>query len=306
MAAFNYGDFTDPSDTRPVQSIVNWGGAILSVLLIAGLATWGWKLWQRDVTGIPVVQALEGPMRVAPEEPGGLASEYQGLAVNRIAEERGEEVVDRLVLAPAPAELNQSEDLTVAELRPTTPPAIEVEPATELATETRTSLDVEAAEVTDATPALAAPSATDLAVAAALSGLSLEDGAEVLTPASLTVPQSIPRAAGRPSDLRVASLTPVMNDVTGDIDAATIAPGTRLVQLGAYGSADVARAEWANAMANFGDYMAGKDRIIQEAETGGRTFWRLRAMGFDGLSDARRFCAVLVADGANCIPVVQE
>ena len=78
------------------------------------------------------------------------------------------------------------------------------------------------------------------------------------------------------------------------------------MQLGAYGSVDVAQAEWANAIANFGDYMVGKDRVIQEAETGGRTFWRLRAMGFDGLADARRFCAVLVADGANCIPVVQE
>ena len=94
--------------------------------------------------------------------------------------------------------------------------------------------------------------------------------------------------------------------VTGDIDASTIAPGTRLVQLGAYGSPEVARTEWANAIAKFGDYMVGKDRVIQEAETGGRTFWRLRAMGFEDLQDARRFCAVLVSDGANCIPVVQE
>jgi hypothetical protein len=79
-----------------------------------------------------------------------------------------------------------------------------------------------------------------------------------------------------------------------------------LVQLGAYGSEDVAKAEWANAIANFGDYMVGKERVVQQAETGGRTFWRLRALGFADLSDARRFCAVLVSDGANCIPVVQE
>ena len=109
MAAFNYDDFTDPSESGVIQSIVNWGGAILSVLLIVGLATWGWQLWQRDVTGIPVVRALEGPMRVAPEEPGGLASEYQGLAVNRIAEERGEEVVDQVVLAPRPVDLSDED-----------------------------------------------------------------------------------------------------------------------------------------------------------------------------------------------------
>ena len=305
MAAFNYDDFTDPSESGVIQSIVNWGGAILSVLLIVGLATWGWQLWQRDVTGIPVVRALEGPMRVAPDDPGGLASEYQGLAVNRIAEERGEEVVDQVVLAPAPAALNESEDLTVAELQPSTLSTVEVDPAPAFGAEA-TALTEDAAPAIEATPAVAEPSATDLAVAAALSGLDLSEEQAVLAPASLTVPQSIPRALGRPAGLRVASLTPVMNDVTGDIDPASIPPGTRLVQLGAYGSEEVARAEWANALANFGDYMVGKDRVIQEAETGGRAFWRLRAMGFDGLADARRFCAVLVSDGANCIPVVQE
>ncbi|CAN0602350.1 unnamed protein product [Ectocarpus sp. 12 AP-2014] len=59
-------------------------------------------------------------------------------------------------------------------------------------------------------------------------------------------------------------------------------------------------------MAQFGDYMVGKEPVVQEAKTGGRAFYRLRAAGFTDLADARRFCAVLVADGANCIPVVQE
>ena len=49
--------------------------------------------------------------------------------------------------------------------------------------------------------------------------------------------------------------------------------------------------------------MEGKRRVIQEASRGGRTFYRLRAMGFEDLSDARRFCAVLLADNADCIPV---
>ena len=304
MAAFSYDDFDDPSEPGVFQAMINWGGAILSVLLIVGLAVWGWKLWQRDVSGIPVVRALEGPMRVAPADPGGIASEYQGLAVNRIAEERQEEQVEKVVLAPAPAKLTE-EDIPMAELQPVSPPKIEADAAPAV---------LEQAEITPE-PAVArveeTPSATDLAVAAALADLGLDDepaaeaGQKPIL-AALGVPNATPRPLVRPEGRRVASLTPVMNDVTGEIDPATIPPGTRLVQLGAYGSPEVARAEWANAMANFGDYMVGKDRVVQEAQTGGRTFWRLRAMGFDGLSDARRFCAVLVADGANCIPVVQE
>jgi hypothetical protein len=43
---------------------------------------------------------------------------------------------------------------------------------------------------------------------------------------------------------------------------------------------------------------------VQKASSGGRVFYRLRAMGFDDLGDARRFCSALVAENADCIPVV--
>ncbi len=300
MAAINFNDMGD-RDGGSFAAAMNWAGAFLSVLLIAGLATWGWKLWQRDVTGIPVVRALEGPMRITPADPGGLANGYQGLAVNRIAEERVDPLADRVVLAPAPATLNEDEDLAMVDLAPMEAPevlpVVEVEPARILG-------DGVSGETVEA---VVVPSATDLAVAAALAdaGAVFEAIPVSLVMAGPGVPAATPRPLERPEGRRVASLN-VMNDVTGAIDPATIAPGTRLVQLGAYGSADVARAEWANAIANFGDYMAGKERVVQEAETGGRTFWRLRALGFADLSEARRFCAVLVSDGANCIPVVQE
>jgi hypothetical protein len=48
----------------------------------------------------------------------------------------------------------------------------------------------------------------------------------------------------------------------------------------------------------------GKTRIIQKATSGGRVFYRLRAMGFEDIADARRFCSALVAQNADCIPVV--
>jgi hypothetical protein len=90
---------------------------------------------------------------------------------------------------------------------------------------------------------------------------------------------------------------------TIDVDPATLPAGTRMAQLGAYESAEVARAEWDRIHAKFSDYLEGKQRVIQRAQSGGRTFYRLRAVGFDGLSDARRFCSALVAREADCIPV---
>ena len=305
MAAINFDDYGDRADSGSLALAMNWAGAAISILLIAGLAMWGWKLWQRDVSGIPVVRALEGPMRVAPADPGGVASEYQGLSVNRIAEERVDEVVEQVVLAPAPALLDEEEDLAMAELAPieddVTPVTLEDAPAFDADAETIAA--VEAEEQTGPVP-----SATDLAVAAALQGV-----AELTpTPASLTIqapahiPVTTPRPQGRPAGLKTSAVAPVRNETTGEVDPASIPAGTRLVQLGAYGSPEMARAEFQIAQSRFGDYMAGMDPVVQEAETAGRKFWRLRMTGFESLSEASRFCAVLVSDGANCIPVVQE
>ena len=333
MAAINFDDYGDHPEGGSLTALLNWAGAFLSILLIAGLAAWGWKLWVRDVTGVPVVRALEGPMRVAPADPGGLASNYQGLTVNRIAEERVEVAPsEQVVLAPQPTTLDEDEDLAMAALPAAEP---EAEADAEVATSAATAVAGEAlapvatGNLVAATPIEApeeslAPvlpdtassatvlpeekelSATDLAVRAALGEIGLSpEPALARVEAAANVPVATPRPVIRPTKLQRVS-APVVDPASGEVNVQSIPVGTRLVQLGAFGTVDDARAEWANAKVQFGDYMVGKERVVQEARTGGRSFYRLRAMGFDNLADARRFCAVLVADGANCIPVVHE
>ncbi len=90
------------------------------------------------------------------------------------------------------------------------------------------------------------------------------------------------------------------------IDPATLAEGTRLVQFGAFDSVELAEAEWRRLAGRFGALMEGKAMVIQAAESGGRTFYRLRAHGFEDEADARRFCSALVAEQANCIPVAHR
>ncbi|MDJ1008604.1 MAG: SPOR domain-containing protein [Paracoccaceae bacterium] len=299
MADFTFdegrGSYWGPEDVAEntrVTEWLNWAGALLSLVLIVGLAGWGWQLMKRDVSGVPVVRALEGPMRVAPEDPGGRLAEHQGLAVNRIAAEgTAEPPVETIVLAPAPLSLTD-EDKPAADLTP-----VPVAPAP-------------AAVVTpepDAPTLTAEPAnATDMAVAEALASIEageLDIAAEemVATPPTGGLPRSpLPRA--RP----VVELTNVSALSSRPDAGAAIAPGTRLVQLGAFENAELAEAAWVDTEDRFGDYMVGKSKVIQEAETGGRTFFRLRAAGFADLADARRFCSVLVAGDLNCIPVVQR
>ena len=87
-----------------------------------------------------------------------------------------------------------------------------------------------------------------------------------------------------------------------EIDPVSLVPGTRLVQLGAFDSVPLARGEWDKLAGRFGGLLDGKGRVIQQATSGGRTFYRLRAAGFKDEADARRFCAALLADNAACVP----
>ena len=89
-----------------------------------------------------------------------------------------------------------------------------------------------------------------------------------------------------------------------EVDADTISKGTRLAQLGVFDSADIAREEWQRMTSRFEDYLEGKQRVVQRTESGGRTFFRLRAMGFADLGETRRFCSALAAENAECIPVL--
>ena len=316
MTTYFEEDFESFDDEAPLRwgALMNWAGAIVSLALMAGLGVWGYQLLIRDVSGVPVVRALEGPMRVAPEDPGGTQAEYQDLTVTRVASAGAEEEpVDQVVLAPRPVEL-ADEDKPMAAMTPETKtlPLARPEPPAEATAQELAAGEADLAPLVETAPSPAAApveedtplSAIELAIAEALEGTAAPGTSEArVTPAmSGGVVRSI-RPQPRPSRTAAAVVTePVGNEVPVE----TIPPGTRLVQLGAFPSADRAREVWDELEGTFGAYFNGKRRVVQEASAGGSTFYRLRAMGFDDLSDARRFCAVLVAENANCIPVIRR
>ncbi|KCV83754.1 hypothetical protein ATO10_03300 [Actibacterium atlanticum] len=319
MADIDYDEYHTEPQAQPrsgaVQSMVTWAGALTSVGLVVGLAVWGVQLTMRDVSGVPVVQALEGPMRVAPVDPGGQQADHQGLAVNQVAAEgEAAEPADRLLLAPSPVDL-ATEDATPAALRPV--------PRVETAAAPATTPD------TAPEPAPQSPIVAPEAVAAALAlAQEISEGATPLSPpvepvqtaavapapAPAPAPVAVPKVSGlqsspRPKPRPAVDLTasrPAPASVSTEVSATSVAPGTNLVQLGAFDSPEVARNEWQRLSVKFGSLLEGKQRLVQSAVSGGRTFYRLRAVGFTDLSDARRFCAALTAEKADCIPVVSR
>lgn len=310
------------SARRNYQSMINLAGAASSVALVLGLAIWGYKLAVRDVSGIPVVLALQGPMRVAPVTPGGSVADNQGLAVNTVAAEGNAAApADRLVLAPPAVELSLDDAPGLSSLTPAVPAdqvdALLVQPAPSEAI---------------APDAMAVDTAVDENAIEQALAAALGDGGDVPITETLPADETLaatdgtglvvrsPRPLARPTQVSTAtdaSQTDTAETTIGDVQDVVsvsspemqpedVAVGTRLVQLGAFDTADGARAEWTKLQGSFGDLMAGKAIIVQPASSGGQTFFRLRAFGFSDEDDSRRFCSALLSEDTSCIPVTHR
>lgn len=297
-----------------LTQITHIAGAVCSVALILGLGFWGYRLAVRDVNGVPVVKAMAGPMRIAPENPGGEVADHQGLAVNTVAAlGTAAPPPERLVLAPRPVELAPEDSAGLAPLD------VAAAPATTGAVAPLATAPLSAAPLpapADSTAAAAPetlgpdPDAVAQALAEALAepvaDPVVDDVAEASGPTQR--PRARPSSMSETADLGVTltDAAPVSATGAAEVDPASIPVGTRLVQLGAFDTPEQARAEWVKLSNQFSDAMAGKALVVQAAESGGRSFYRLRAHGFADETSARSFCTTLLEQNASCIPVEQR
>lgn len=283
---------------------VSMAGALTSVALVLGMGYWGYRLAVRDMTGIPVVRALEGPMRIVPEVPGGQIADHQGLSVNVVAAEGGVSVpVDQLVLAPAPIGLSD-DDLTGTTLTLAAPGLtragrlaagadVAMPEEEEAGFDPLQAAGADMAALADALSVDAVPLSADI-------DITLDTGPQ----SAYSLPQGAIAQSLRPRPRPEGQVTmAAVRPETAEISGNGLVSGTRLVQLGAFDSEEIARKEWDRLSGKFADLLGGKTRIVQAAKSGGRTFYRLRAMGFADEADSRRFCSALVAERAACIPV---
>lgn len=325
------------AQTRSLSSLTHYAGAAVSFGLVVGIGIWGYGVLSRDAGGVPVVSAAaDGPMRVAPETPGGVTAAHQGLSVNEVMAQGGaEKPADRLVLAPAPVSLLEEDQPLAGALAPSVVVAapsvallpeegsIEEEPVSAQISSVRALVE----KLAEGEAPLLMPDATEAAVSPVVpseEAAPQEDVTEQdLELAALTTPATEAAAQAQPVVMR--SLRPQLRPkranasrarapvVAAAIEAALVdvaserlPVGTRLVQLGAYDSAEVAQREWTRLSKRFEAYFEGKSPVVQRAESGGRVFFRLRAQGFADLADSRRFCAALLAERADCISVASK
>lgn len=225
----------------------------------------GWHMLSHHHDGVPVVQADPGPMRVKPANPGGL----QVAGANNDIFSGGSDTADAKLAPP-----------------PQTP-------------------DPQALQAMEAPPKLAAPPPAAPQPAAAQAAAQ-----PAAVPAAAAPP--VPRQALREPPAAPAAQPPVAQTAapvpphTADKPAATAASRPTAggkdvqVQLAALSSEEAAHQEWDRLMRRWPDLLRGHQPSFSQIDRDGHVFWRVRASGFDGVSDASVFCERVRAKGGGC------
>lgn len=284
-------------------------GAAAAVAILAYLGSWAYELVTRDISGVPVVRAAEGPLRVVPQDRDAPNPDYQGLTVNDVVSGRGnlDDAPAAVALAPDPLPVDEEDLLSLAQSQaaqeqiaqqpaapaPVAPPKPEpiVVPETTLPAMTDEEvalLEESLAQIRETEDEAPAPQPVDTA--------------PMSTPAPQLRPQQ-PIAVQAPDVAQPPAATAVTEAFSPreEVPASEVPDDEFVAQLVVLGSVAAAREEWQNITSWHRDLFQDKQRVVMEIERNGGVMYRLRAAGFVDRNDARDFCTNLKARGQDCI-----
>ncbi|MEC9347809.1 MAG: SPOR domain-containing protein [Pseudomonadota bacterium] len=252
------------------------GGAVLVALFAFVVAVWFAFQDERSVPemassdAVPIVRAPDGPDRVKPDDPGGVAVPDQDKTVYETFESRAGQPAERIerLLPPPEAPLPEPK----AEPEPDPEQVAEPEP------------DAEAPKVIDVPtrPETVAPSPV---------------AAPKAEPAPVAKPEPAP--APKPEPTPVARPAPEPEPKPA---AKTAAKGEWQVQLAAFRDSPSAEEAWENARKKAGDLLKGMQHEVVRADLGDKgIYFRLRAGDFPSRDAANAFCIQVQAKGLGCL-----
>jgi hypothetical protein len=236
----------DGSTGRLMLIAAGLGGTLLVVL---GLSLVG----GHHRGAIPVIEAEAGPVRVKPDNPGGMS--IAGSEDEILSSSAGDDSGKLAPAAEAPALQALREQEQAETARAAAPRSAAVTPPTAPGT-------APAAAVALAAPA---PAVTRAAASPVPAALDRKPAAHPVLLAAAHAAESRPaesRPAGHATD----------------------------VQLGAVDSEAAAQQEWARLTRKAPELLGTRRPAFSPAARGGQTFWRLRTGGFASVAEATTFC----------------
>ena len=261
-----------------LKLIVNWAGALLSIIILITLIIWGFSLNVSDSAEIPVVKAKIKELRVVSEEPGGQIVNYQGLSVNNVQEQgSAQSAATRIILAPEPIKLIE-EDVNISIIENS---GVTNEPKVSSLNNGDGENKKEIINVLDGIPTFSVvisviPKIRNLYGTHSLDKI-IENNDVDLTPG-----------------------TKVKIKATNEV---SLKSGTNLVEFGFYPTKQKAQKVWSDLMINNSSVFKNKKRIIQNVNIRGNNSYRLTVVGFSGWGESRDFCVFLRDFLPTCLPM---
>jgi hypothetical protein len=265
----------DTADDGSSRRLLLLAGGLAGLIAAGGLVAWGVSR-MGDGT-IPVVQADARPVKIRPDDRGGLRVANQDeIIFERRTPGQAFDASGRL--APA-AEAPNLDALRAA----TAPPPAAVSPAP---------------------PSAPAAPAEPAAAAAPAPATVVQNAAPAQRPPAAAVPTAAPQAAApapAPRALQPPSAPAEPAPVAAT--APRVASGTVVVQLGALDSEAGARAEWERLAKRAPDALGSRrPQVIRFEREGKPTMWRLRT-SVDSRDSAGSLCESVRSAGGACAVV---
>jgi hypothetical protein len=268
-----------------INMIFYWTGAALSLFLLAGAIGWSYQLIVRDVNQIPIVRAQLGPLRVAPDNPGGLTAANQGLSVTQLAVNEKPLLSNEIYLAPA-AEILNEENLALKVTEEDE--SNKVDGAFEIKeVNAENSMNLEALPDQKEVDTRSNDGGVLSKVAFSQKKIEIENAVSLALSITNDPDKSLSwlRPKIRPVGFyRNGNITE--DQIVSNEPMPKFPIGSAVVQLGAFDSKSLAESEWQRFKKILGSILIPKKMVIRKAESGGKIFYRLRASGFSDISDA--------------------
>ena len=285
-------------------------GAIISLNLILWAGYWAYSLISRDINGIPIVAAQPGPLRVAPEVPGGIEAENIELAVSKIASQELPPNPQAVELAPYTAKLN-ADDITINQ-------ALKQKKLIDSQIEKRTqghlqAVDPELLNEISLVPIRTSIESTDYTIAdnqselvAAALALALKPNNDQLNNNVILANIKSYKIKPMPRPGSIQTNPASLNSENSTLPIlGSVETGLAVVQFGSFENKQRALTEWARLSKNLSVILDGRPKFVERIQRNGNEIYRLRLGGFVNIDDASRFCSAVISQ-ENCVPIIAK
>ena len=261
--------------------------SLISIFLLGGFLYWGYSAFVQSESKVTIITAPDGPLKVLPEDPGGNLASHLGFSVNSV-QESGQVAGPsaKIFLAP-PAISVQESDLRSLSGFGDSNGAIDL----------KSSINDALAGIFKDTDTL-----SEVTFLKNLKEIPIKKDIVENT----TVSNSFARPEKRPVKIVSATLHQdlVAQIVLNQVKASMVDSEDELmVHLGSFKNKVLASADVENFVVRHKGYLTDKTVFLQKSETGGRSIYRMRAIGFSNTSETKKFCVIINSFGNDCIPI---